>query len=271
MRTLLIIDGHYFLWRAYSVPFKFYSQKGTPLHVLTMYLKLIRAHIKAVEDYTGTACTHIAVAFDSNSPLTKQEIFSDYKANRKDISQDEENPYKHLPFIFKMLAELGIKYFMEDLIEGDELLGSVVKKFINSDSGCKCFIGSIDTDFYQLISERVNLVSLGKKESYLIKNPEFISHHLRITPDQYIYHKSLTGDKADNIPGVPNIGEVRASKIINKELQIDLAAYKDLIERNRRLICLNCDHELEFEVGELEFDRASLGLINQEIFLRCNF
>jgi DNA polymerase-1 len=271
MKTLLVIDGHYFLWRAYSVPFKFFSKNGTPLHVLTMYLKLIRKHLEGIQKYTGHECTDIVVVFDSNSPLSKKEIFDGYKSNRKDISEDEENPYKHLPYIFEMLENLGIRYLMEDNIEGDELLGTVVKRFTALDPDNHCFIGSIDTDFYQLISEKVKLISLGKNESYTIKDRDFLSHQLRITPDQYIYHKSLTGDTADNIPGVPNIGPIRASKIINNELVIDLTPFTDIIERNKKLICLNCDYKLDIDWEDLKLNILKLNSSNIEIFELCGF
>ena len=105
MEKLIIIDGHNFLWRAYSVPFKFFSKKGTPLHTTTMYLKLVRRATASIKDFSKN--DSIVVVFDTETTNSNFELLKDYKTNRKEVSE-ENNPYQHIPHVQKALNFLNI-------------------------------------------------------------------------------------------------------------------------------------------------------------------
>ncbi len=238
-RNLLLIDGHHFLWKSYGVPFKFHSKKGTPLHVATVFLALVKRAI-AVVDQSGGGVTEIAVVFDSNAQTSNHLLSKDYKANRKtDYSQDEDSPFHHLPYVLKALKRLKIKIYEKRGVEADDLIASLAAQYLKKHKNGTVFIASSDSDFYQLLSKNVRQILFGKKGANLVIGPKEIKERLGITPKQYVYFKSLTGDKADNIIGVPNVGHVRAARIINKKLAFDKKTHAAVLELNRKLIELN--------------------------------
>ncbi len=142
-KILLLIDGHNFLFKSYGVPFKFYSSNGTPLHVLTTFLGLIKRALK-VEKFSD-----IAVVFDSESKNSNHSISDSYKANRKsDYSNDEDSPFKHLPLIKKSLKFLKVKTFEKRGIEADDMIGTLAMNYLKKNKNGKVFIASSDSDFY---------------------------------------------------------------------------------------------------------------------------
>lgn len=270
-QNLLVIDGHNFLFKSFSVPFKFNSTKGTPLHVITTFLKQIRKSVEIVEKEEGL-CTHIAIAFDTeHSADTNKGLLPEYKANRKqDYSQDEDSPFHHIDNIKHMLKLLGITTFEDNSCEADDYIASLTKKFVNENKG-KVFIASSDTDYYQLVNEYVKVIKLGRGEEYTILTPEYIYQELKISPENYILYKSLVGDPSDNIPGVPGIGKVKASKIINKLFEYNLEPFTSIIERNMKLIQLDSEIKCKIEIPVLALNREKLFMNNKFLFEECCF
>lgn len=265
-QKLLIIDGHNFLFKSYSVPFKFYTKKGTPLHVTTTFLSLIKRAIKV------TGCSQIAVVFDREEITSNHIIYKDYKANRKtDYSQDKDSPFMHLPHVKKVLKHLKIKTYEKKGIEADDLIASLTKQFLKTHKNGQVFIASNDSDFYQIVSKNVFQLILGKKGVNTFIAPKDIKLKLGITPKQYVYFKSLTGDKSDNIKGIPKIGSICASQIINKKLKMDLKDYSTLIQKNKKLIALNSELNICKNVNLLNLNSKILSVNNQEIFIKLRF
>jgi DNA polymerase I len=269
--TLLLIDGHNFLFKSYSVPFKFRSPSGTPLHVTSTFLNLLKKSINIVEKETGQ-CTHILVAFDCQGSTDKNKsIYADYKANRKhDYSLEEDSPFEHLVLIKKVLEASGILYYEDPQYEADDFIGTFAKDFVNQNNS-KVVIASTDTDFYQLVNERVNLLKLGREGVYDVITNKYIYDQLQITPEQYVLYKSMVGDPSDNIPGIPKIGKIRASKILNNTFPFNLEEYSELLQRNKELISINCEvaYKLKWELHKVLKDKIYIN--NQNIFDSCGF
>lgn len=265
-KTLLIIDGHNFLFKAYGVPFKFHSPNGTPLHVITTYLGLIRRAIKC------STCSDIAIVFDTEHRTSNHKLSEDYKANRKiDYSQDEDNPFKHLPYIKLVLKFLKIKTYEKRGTEADDIIASLATQYLKENKSSKVLIASSDSDFYQLLSKEISLIHFGKKGLNTLFTPSSLKNKYNITPKQYVLFKSLTGDSSDNIKGVPGIGPIRASKIINKEILFDMKEHAKLLDHNEKLVKLNTGINVCKELKVLKLDPKLETLKNQDIFLKLQF
>jgi DNA polymerase I len=269
-RNLLLIDGHNFLFKAYGVPFKFHSSTGTPLQVNTTFLSMVRRTVRALDEHGS--CTSLAIVFDSELPSSNHLLSATYKATRKiDYSQDEDSPFHHFPNIRKALKYLKIKTYETKGIEADDIIASLSAQFLKDHRNGHVYIASNDSDFYQLISPKVTQLVLGKKGTHTFLLPRDIKIKLGVTPKQYVYFKSLVGDKADNIAGIPNVGPVRALKIISKEIKMDLTSHRTLLEMNKKLITLNCDMTICKNWEPLTKFSKLLQLKNQEIFLKLGF
>ncbi len=266
---LLIIDGQNFLWKAYGIPFKFHSKNGTPLHVITTFLSLTRRAIK-IADSSGN-CS-IAIIFDQQEQTSNNRLSESYKANRKaDYSQDKDSPFHHLPLVIKTLKYLGIKVYEKKGIEADDVIASLATQFLQKNKSGKVFVASSDSDFYQLLSKNISQIILGNKGTYILMTPKNLKQKLGLLPKDYVYFKSLTGDKADNIVGIPNVGPIRALKILKKELELDFNEYAKLIRLNQKLIGLNIKLKICKSFGMLVLNRKILNFKNQDIFQTLNF
>ena len=267
-KNLIVIDGHNLLFKAYGVPFKFYSKQGTPLHVVTTYLSLIRRALKAIEP---NECSDIVIVFDSYHKTSNHKLLDTYKAHRRDYTQDEDSPFHHLPYVEKIVKFLKIKSYRKKGVEADDIIASLAKGYRRAYRGSHVYIVSGDSDFYQLLTKDISQIILENKSAFSLLTPEAVTRKLGISPKQYVYFKSLTGDKSDNISGVPGIGKVRAAKIIRKELEVDLRAHADILKRNKQLITLNTKMANCKNWNTLSLHSERLTLINAEIFSKLKF
>ena len=235
-QTLLIIDGTYFLFRAYAVPFKFYSAaKKIPLHVLTTYLKLLRSVIEVVAAQRGLE--KIVVIFDGQQGGWRPTLDANYKSNRRqDYSLADDSPFHHYPLLRRLLSYLEIANYESGVGEADDLIASLAERYKNE---FEIYIASNDSDFYQLVADRVKIVRLKTKSNLRIVSVESVVDELGIAPEQYVSWKSLVGDRADNIAGIRGIGPKKATAFLGGSLRLDLAAHQARLRLNQRLIRLD--------------------------------
>jgi DNA polymerase-1 len=268
MKKLIIIDGHNFLWRAYSAPFKFFSKNGTPLHTATMYLKLVRRVFSSIKKFAKSDL--VVVVFDTDTTNDNFKLSDEYKANRKKVSE-KDNPYQHIPYIQKTLNFLNIKYLEIANVEADDIIASIAKSFCKRCPTNKVYIISSDTDFYQLLGRQISILKLKSGNEYEILKPKHIKNKLGITPKQYVYFKSLTGDSADNIRGISGIGKITARKIVRQEIKFNINRYKKTIDLNKKLITLNCNCKKQWNFRDFSHKPKLLKVSNNEIFKYCKF
>ena len=158
--------------------------------------------------------THIAVLFDGECKNERKELDTNYKANRPDFSSlpDEEVPFTQLPAIYAALDFLGIKHTETTVCETDDIIAAYAIKY---GKDVDVVISSFDSDFFQLISERVSILRY-RGDNTIICNTEYIRNKLGIEPHQYADHKSLTGDSSDNIKGADKVGPKTATALIQQ-------------------------------------------------------
>jgi len=266
MKKLIIIDGHNFLWRAYSVPFKFYSKKDTPLYVLSTYLKLIRRSVSVVKNIDG-----VVVVFDTDTINDNAKLSKEYKANRPTFKKGEDCPYIHLPYIKRALKLLNIEFLEIPNIEADDTIASIAKGFCKKNSKNQAYIVSSDTDFYQLLNSQIRIIKLKQGEDYEIIRFKDIKNRLGVNPRQYVEYKSLIGDSADNIKGIYGVGPVTAKKIICKDIGFDTGKYKEMLDLNKKLIKLNCSCKKQWKYRNFKYKQYIMDISNPEIFDCCEF
>lgn len=254
--SLLLVDGHNFLFRAYSVPFSFSSASGTPLHVTTTFLSQMRRAASAV------SAQEIIVVFDAPGATSNHQLSEDYKANREYDYAEDDSPFLHLPIIKNCLDLLEISWHEQPGTEADDIIASLATQH-NS----RAFIASTDTDFLQLISEQIQIIKLLSGQSHVILDEAHVLDKYGLPPQQFVELKSWVGDTADNIKGIAGIGWKRGLKILKGELHRELTQEEQqVLELNRSLITLNRD--LDVTISHSNSARL-LELSNQEIFAAC--
>ena len=248
------------------MPFKFYSKKDTPLHVISTYLSLVRRAMSVINKADSAV-----VVFDTDTKNDNSELLKDYKANRRKFSKDEDSPYAHLPYVRKALNILNIKFLEIPNIEADDIMASISNSFCKKDPANKAYIVSTDTDFYQLLNSQIQIIKLKKKDDYEIIRFKDIKNKLGISPRQYVEFKSLTGDSADNIKGIYGVGPVMARKIICKDVDFNIKEHKEMLDLNHKLIKLNCNCKKQWRFRDFTYKQYIMDVSNQEIFSCCEF
>ncbi len=212
--TLYLIDGHALAYRTYFALTRgttsgFTTSKGEPTAGIFGFTSvLLRILEQERPDY-------LAVAFDTGKTF-RDDLYPEYKGTRAKMPDDLRPQIER---IRELVDAFNIPRLEIEGYEADDVLGSVAKKAVEQGLGVKIITG--DRDLLQLVSERiiVNLPgkSLADAKDYL---PEDVVEYLGIRPEQVVDYKALVGDKSDNIPGIPGIGEKTAVNL--------LTAYRDL-------------------------------------------
>ena len=192
------------------------------LHTNAVY-GFTRMLFKIIDDYKPT---HISVAFDMKAPTFRHKEFSEYKAGRKKMPNELGQQLQPLK---ELLDTFNIHRMEMAGFEADDLIGTVAKKAENDDF--KVYIVTGDKDAIQLASNKTTTLitkkGVGEVEEY---NYDSVVERYEMTPTQFIDLKGLMGDKSDNIPGVPGIGEKTGIKLIK-----EFSSIENLIENTNQL------------------------------------
>ncbi len=257
MDRILIIDGNSLINRAFFAVPGLTNKEGTPTNALYGFLQMFQ---KLLNDYTPT---HITVAFDMKAPTFRHQSYSAYKGTRKGMPDDLRI---QMPIIKELLDYMGIHRLEWEGFEADDLIGTVAR--IGDAHGAAVFVATGDKDALQLATERTQIIYHGTKGNRLYGSADVLEEY-GIAPEQVPDHKGLTGDVSDNIPGVPGIGKVTASKLLQKfktleALLEDTGAIeplriRELIQNNmesavmsKRLATIETHVPLELDLDELK-------------------
>ena len=219
-KRLIIIDGNSIINRAFYALPDMTNSDG--LHTNAVY-GFTRMLFKIIDDYKPT---HISVAFDMKAPTFRHKEFSEYKAGRKKMPNELGQQLQPLK---ELLDTFNIHRMEMAGFEADDLIGTVAKKAENDDF--KVYIVTGDKDAIQLASNKTTTLitkkGVGEVEEY---NYDSVVERYEMTPTQFIDLKGLMGDKSDNIPGVPGIGEKTGIKLIK-----EFSSIENLIENTDQL------------------------------------
>lgn len=215
MRKLFLLDAYALIYRAY------YAFINNPrINSSGMNTSAIFGFVNTLEDILkNEKPTHIAVSFDPRGRTTfRHDIFAEYKSNRPPTPEDIRIA---IPWIKKILKAYNIPIIIIDKYEADDVIGALAKKFASDET--TVFMMTPDKDYKQLIDDNIFIYKPGRAKNIaeIIDKKSLQEEYNIENPIQIIDILALWGDTADNIPGVPGVGEKTAAKLISEYKSID--------------------------------------------------
>ena len=269
MERLLILDGNSLLNRAFFGIPPLSNKNGVCTNAILGFSNML---FKMKNDI---APDHIVCTFDRKAPTFRHLEFKDYKAGRNKMPSELAQQF---PLVKDLLKMLSVTMYEIDGFEADDIIGSLAK--YAEEEGMEVFIMTGDRDALQLATDNTNVcitkTGVSEVDCY---DRERMMEDYGVTPTQFIDVKGLMGDKSDNIPGVPGIGEKTAYKLIieygsmenvlmnienlsGKKLKENLTEYAEQAIFSKRLATINVYVPMEFDLEEIrsteEFDMSGL-------------
>ena len=261
--TLYLVDGSSYIYRAYHALPNLTNSAGEPTGALLGVSNMLRRLIKDAES------ENIAVVFDAKGPTFRHEMYDQYKANRPPMPQELR---QQIEPIHEMVRLLGLPLIQVSGVEADDVIGTLAKRA--TDESIDCVISTGDKDMAQLVNEHVSLVNTMTETSMDIDG---VVEKFGVTPEQIVDFLALTGDKADNIPGVEKCGPKTAAKWLGNwqdlegvmanapDMKGKIGGYLrdalDVLPLSRDLATIRCELDLEQDVKQLSreaIDEAEL-------------
>lgn len=252
---ILLLDSNSLMHRAYHALPNLKSSKGLYTGAIYGFLSILLRLIKEQKP------THIAAAFDLHGPTFRHEMFKDYKATRKPMDEELRQQVEPLK---QLITAMGIKIVSLQGYEGDDILGTLSKRFDD-----ECIIVTGDRDSFQLVSPTTKVFWTKKGVSDIEVYDEERLLQDGFTVSQFIDYKALRGDTSDNVPGIPGVGEKTAKQLLEKYGSLDeIFAHsaeipgklgqnvqngKDIAILSKKLVTINCDVPVECTLDDLKF------------------
>jgi DNA polymerase-1 len=269
---LVLVDGSSYLYRAYHAMYKadLRNSAGEPTGAIRGVTAMLR---RLLADYPDS---HIAVVFDAKGKTFRDDIYEQYKANRPPMPDDLRPQVEP---IYDIIRAMGLPLLCVDGVEADDVIGTLAKQA--TEKGMDVVVSTGDKDMAQLVNHHVTLVNTMTETKLDIDG---VKEKFGLPPEHIIDFLALMGDKVDNIPGVPGIGEKTALSLLQnmgnlkaiyanleavreldfrgaKKMPEKLAENKALAELSYELATIKCDVDLDIEVEELKHqpqDREAL-------------
>lgn len=251
---LVLVDGSSYLFRAYYALPDLSNSSGHPTGAIRGVISMIR---KLARDYPDSL---VAVVFDAPGKTFRDDLYSEYKANRASMPEDLR---EQIAPIHELIKAMGLPLICVEGVEADDVIGTYATQA--SLAQRTTVISTGDKDMAQLVSEHVTLVNTMTETTM---DRQGVVDKFGVTPEQIIDYLALMGDTADNIPGVPKVGPKTASKWLNEygsldEVMAKAEEFKGKIGENLRnsldqlplskaLTTIKCDVELDMSIAQLQ-------------------
>lgn len=262
-KKLLIVDGHNLLFQMFfGMPSRIVNKDGKAIQGVIGFVGALIKMMRLI------APTHVVVLFDGEHENSRTELLPEYKANREDYSkvEEEDNPFSQLEDIYRALDHMGVCHCETVDVETDDVIASYVYTY-GYDTMMDIVIASWDSDFFQLINERVKVLRYRGKCT-TICDEEFLQNKFQITPDKYADWKALVGDNADNIKGARMVGAKTAVALLEKFGSLErVLEHVEEIERKsiRESIAEDIERlRINYEIIKLS-DKAPIPFVLEEL------
>jgi DNA polymerase-1 len=206
-KTLLLVDGSSYLYRAFHALPELKSPKGEPTGALYGVLSMLR---RLAADYKAQAR---ACVFDAKGKTFRDDVYPEYKANRAPMPEDLAAQIEPLK---EAIAALGWPVLSIEGVEADDVIATLAEQA--KLAGWRCVISTGDKDLAQLVDGQVTLVNTMSNEKL---DPAGVQQKFGVPPDKIVDYLTLTGDAVDNVPGVPKVGPKTAAKWIQQYGSLD--------------------------------------------------
>lgn len=209
--SLLLIDGHALLYRAFHALPPLKNKAGIPTNAVYGFITTL---IKAFEDIHPKYC---AVAFDVAGPTFRHKSFAGYKASRPDTPTDL---LQQVPYTYEVIEAMNIPIFTKEGFEADDIIGTLAKQAKSQNIPVVIVTG--DKDSFQLVDDST-FVYIPKRTliDTQLYDPAGVVERMGVTPAQIPDFKALSGDASDEIPGIAGIGEKTAVTILKQSPSIE--------------------------------------------------
>ncbi|MEE0616984.1 MAG: DNA polymerase I [Intestinibacter bartlettii] len=258
-KRLIIIDGNSIINRAFYALPDMSNSEGLKTNAIFGFVRMM---FKIIEDYQPT---HMSVAFDKKAPTFRHKQYADYKAGRKKMPDELAQQLQPLK---DLLDKFNINRLELEGYEADDLIGTVAR--LGEENDFKVYIVTGDKDAIQLASHKTTILitkkGVGEVEEY---NYDSVLERYEMTPTQFIDLKGLMGDKSDNIPGVPGVGEKTGIKLLKQYSTIEnliehtdelkgsikkkIEENKDLALMSKELATIITNVPIEVKLEDLEY------------------
>ncbi len=270
-KTLYIIDGHAYIYAAYYAKMRqpLTSPTGEPTQATYIFTTAI---LGLIRDQNPDL---LAVAMDSKTPTFRTKIYPEYKAHRPPMPDDMP---VQIDRIEQILEAMNVPVLRVDGFEADDVIGTLAKR---AAAGCDVFICSKDKDMLQLLDKHISTFDIKTDTATDVTT---MRSEMKVTPQQFLDCLALQGDKADNVPGIPDVGPKTALDWIQKYGSIEnlykhldeikgkrgdnLRSFKDNLALSKELITIDCDVPIELDPKALalkKFNEPELARIFSEL------
>jgi DNA polymerase-1 len=272
MKTLLLVDGSSYLYRAFHAMPDLRSPRGEPTGAIYGVLNMLR-RLRA--DYPAD---YSACVFDAKGKTFRDDWYPEYKAHRPPMPDDLRLQIEPL---HEVVAAAGWNILMIDGVEADDVIGTLTHEA--SRNGTRCIVSTGDKDLTQLVNPHVTLVNTMSNE---VLDEAGVLAKFGVPPERIVDYLSLVGDAVDNVPGVAKCGPKTAVKWLTQYGTLDnllahadevggavgenLRAARDWLPQGRRLVTVKCDVALDKKFDELAAPAADAEKM-RELFERFGF
>lgn len=261
MQKIVLIDGHSILNRAFFGIPDLTNAEGLHTNAIYGFLNIL---FKILEEEKPQ---YLMVAFDVHAPTFRHKMYAEYKGTRKPMAEELR---QQVPVMKEVLKAMGVVTVEKEGYEADDILGTLARR--SERLGMEVSLVSGDRDLLQLASDHVKIrIPKTKRtgteiEDYYAKD---VKEKYQVTPTEFIDVKALMGDSADNIPGVPGIGEKTATNLIVAFGSIEnayehigevkppraknnLREHYDLAQMSKSLATIEVDAPIEYDVSQAQ-------------------
>lgn len=256
----ILVDGSSYLFRAFHGLPPLTNSKGQDTGAIYGVVNMLKSLIKQYNP------THMAVIFDAKGKTFRDDIYKEYKANRPPMPEELRSQIAPLHTIIKAM---GLPVIVESGVEADDVIGTLAKHA--TEKGIDTLISTGDKDMAQLVNKHVTLINTMTNQ---LMDVEGVNTKFGIPPELVIDFLALKGDKVDNIPGVPGVGDKSAQALLNgiggiddiyknldkiadlsfrgsKSMAAKMEEYEEQARLSYTLATISIDLELDYDVETL--------------------
>lgn len=265
VKPFILIDGTSYLYRAFHAMPPLTNSKGQSTGAIYGVINMLR---KMLEEYSPEK---MAVIFDAKGKTFRDDLYSQYKANRSPMPDDLREQIEPL---YAVVRAMGFPVLIIEGVEADDVIGTLATQATKS--GISTLISTGDKDMAQLVNDQVSLINT-MNSTHMDKKG--VKDKFGVLPEQIIDYLTLVGDTADNVPGVPKVGPKTAAKWIAEYDSLDaiiqragdikgkvgenLRATLAQLPLSRELVTIKCDVELPATPQELVLGEPDKNTLKQ--------
>ncbi|HIF50654.1 MAG TPA: DNA polymerase I [Thiotrichaceae bacterium] len=205
--TMVLIDGSYYLFRAYHAIRDLSNAKGEPSGAIYGVINMVQKHL------TEGGPDYFAIVFDAKGKTFRNDMYKEYKANRPPMPDDLVTQIQPL---HDLIRALGIPLIMVEGVEADDVIATLARQA--AEKNIKTIVSTGDKDLAQMVNDRIHLINTMSNTYF---DRDGVVEKYGVPPERIIDYLTLMGDTADNVPGVPKVGPKTAVKWINEYGSLD--------------------------------------------------